>query len=147
MAYDPENIFAKILRGDIPCDKVYEDDTVLAFKDINPQAPVHVLVIPKGPYVSMDDFSQNATDAEVSGFFRAVGAIARDLGVVEGGYRFLSNNGPDAHQEVPHFHVHIFAGRNLGGMIKRARTKPGGAGLRRFARFHKQRPFRSGRSG
>jgi diadenosine tetraphosphate (Ap4A) HIT family hydrolase len=120
MAYDPENIFAKILRGDIPCDKVYDDDTVLAFKDINPQAPVHVLVIPKGPYVSMDDFSQNATDAEVSGFFRAVGAIARDLGVVEGGYRFLSNNGPDAHQEVPHFHVHIFAGRNLGGMIKRA---------------------------
>ena len=120
MAYDPDNIFAKILHGDIPCDKVYEDDTVLAFRDINPQAPVHVLVIPKGPYVSLDDFSQNATDAEVSGFFRAVGTIANELGVVENGYRFLANNGPDAHQEVPHFHVHIFAGRDLGGMIKHA---------------------------
>ncbi len=120
MAYDPDNIFAKILHGDIPCDKVYEDDTALAFKDINPQAPVHVLVIPKGPYVSLDDFSQNATGAEVSGFFRAVGTIAREFGVVEDGYRFLANNGPDAHQEVPHFHVHIFAGRDLGGMIKRA---------------------------
>ena len=120
MAYDPENIFAKILNGDIPCDKVYEDDTALAFKDINPQAPVHVLVIPKGPYVSLDDFSQNATDTEIAGFFRAVGAVAREFGVVEDGYRFLANNGPDAHQEVPHFHVHIFAGRDLGGMIKRA---------------------------
>ena len=120
MAYDPENIFAKILQGDIPCDKVYEDDTALAFKDINPQAPVHVLVIPKGRYVSLDDFSQNATDAEVSGFFRAVATVAREFGVVEDGYRFLANNGPDAHQEVPHFHVHIFAGRDLGGMIKRA---------------------------
>ena len=120
MAYDPENIFAKILQGDIPCDKVYEDDTALAFKDINPQAPVHVLVIPKGPYVSLDDFSQNATDAEVASFFRAVGTIASELGVVENGYRFLANNGPDARQEVPHFHVHIFAGRDLGGMIKRA---------------------------
>ncbi len=120
MAYDPENIFAKILKGDIPCDKVFEDDTALAFRDINPQAPVHVLVIPKGPYVSLDDFSEKATDAEISGFFRAVGTIAGELGVVENGYRFLANNGPDAHQEVPHFHVHIFAGRDLGGMIKRA---------------------------
>ncbi len=120
MAYDPENIFAKILRGDIPCDKVYEDDTAFAFKDINPQTPVHVLVIPKGSYVSLDDFSQNATDAEVSGFFRAVGAIARELGVAEGGYRVLSNTGADARQEVPHFHVHIFAGCDLGGMIKPA---------------------------
>lgn len=120
MAYDPENIFAKILRGEIPCDKVYEDDTALAFRDINPQAPYHVLVIPKGAYVSMDDFSENATDAEISGFVRAVGKVARDEGVVEDGYRFLANTGRDAHQEVPHFHVHIFAGRDLGGMIKRS---------------------------
>jgi len=120
MAYDPQNIFAKILRGEIPCDKVYEDDTALAFKDINPQAPVHVLVLPKGPYVSQDDFSANAPDAEIAGFFRAVGTVARQLGVGEDGYRFLANTGRDAHQEVPHFHVHIFAGRDLGGMIKRA---------------------------
>ena len=120
MAYDPQNIFAKILRGEIPCDKVYEDDTALAFKDINPQAPVHVLVLPKGPYVSQDGFSANAPDAEIGGFFRAVGTVARQLGVVEDGYRFLANTGRDAHQEVPHFHVHIFAGRDLGGMIKRA---------------------------
>jgi diadenosine tetraphosphate (Ap4A) HIT family hydrolase len=120
MAYDPQNIFAKILRGEIPCDKVYEDDTALAFKDINPQAPVHVLVLPKGPYVSQDDFSANASDAEIAGLFRAVGTVARELGVVEDGYRFLANTGSDAHQEVPHFHVHIFAGRDLGGMIKRA---------------------------
>jgi len=120
MAYDSENIFAKILKGDIPCDKVFEDDSALAFKDINPQAPTHVLVIPKGPYVSLDDFSDNATDREIAGFFRAVGIVAREQGAVEGGYRFLANNGRDAHQEVPHFHVHIFAGRDLGGMIKRA---------------------------
>lgn len=120
MAYDPENIFAKILRGEIPCDKVYEDDAALAFRDINPQAPTHVLVIPKGSYVSMDDFSDNASEAEIAGFFRAVGKIARDQGAVEAGYRFLANNGKDAHQEVSHFHVHIFAGRDLGGMIKRA---------------------------
>jgi diadenosine tetraphosphate (Ap4A) HIT family hydrolase len=120
MAYDSENIFAKILRGEIPCDKVYEDEAVLAFNDINPQAPTHVLVIPKGAYVSLDDFSENGTDAEIAGFFRAVGKVARDLGAVEAGYRFLANNGADAHQEVSHFHVHIFAGRDLGGMIKRA---------------------------
>ncbi len=120
MAYDPENIFAKILRGEIPCDKVYEDEAVLAFNDINPQAPTHVLVIPKGAYVSLDDFSENGTDAEIAGFFRAVGKVARDLGAVEAGYRFLANNGADAHQEVSHFHVHIFAGRDLGDMIKRA---------------------------
>jgi len=119
MAYDPENIFAKILKGDIPCDKVFEDDSALAFKDINPQAPTHVLVIPKGPYVSLDDFSDNATDGEIAGFFRAVGTVAREQGAVEGGYRLLANNGRDAHQEVPHFHVHIFAGRDLGGMIKK----------------------------
>ena len=101
MAYDPENIFAKTLRGEIPCDKVFEDDTALAFKDINPKAPIHVLVIPKGPYESMDDFSANASDVEITGFVRAVGTVARDQGVVEDGYRFLANTGPDAHQEVP----------------------------------------------
>jgi len=118
MAYDQNNIFAKILRGEIPCDKVYEDAHVLAFNDINPQAPTHVLVIPKGAYVSFDDFSRDAPDEEIAGFFRAAGKIARDLGAVDPGYRILANNGPDAHQEVPHFHLHIFAGKNLGRMIK-----------------------------
>ena len=120
MAYDPNNIFAKILRGEIPCDKVYEDDHALAFNDINPQTPTHVLVIPKGAYVSLDDFSRDASAEEITGLFRAAGQIARDLGTVEAGYRILANNGPDAHQEVPHFHLHIFAGQNLGRMIKPA---------------------------
>lgn len=119
MTYDPDNIFARILRGEIPCKKVFEDDHVLAFDDINPQAPVHVLVIPKGEYVSMDDFSAQATEAEIAAFFRAVGRIARDLGATEGGYRILANSGRDANQEVPHFHVHIFAGRPLGPMLAR----------------------------
>lgn len=119
MAYDPDNIFAKILRGDIPCTKVYEDDHALAFEDINPQAPVHVLVIPKGAYVSMDDFTANAPDALVTGFFRAVGTVARQLGVDAPGYRILANHGPDSHQEVPHLHIHIFAGRPLGPMLLR----------------------------
>ena len=119
MAYDPDNVFAKILRGELPCNKVYEDDHALAFHDIAPQAPVHVLVIPKGAYVSLDDFSTHASMGEIGGFFTAVGTVARELGVVEAGYRFLANNGADANQEVPHFHVHIFAGRPLGGMIKR----------------------------
>lgn len=119
MAYDTDNIFAKILRGEIPCQKVFEDDHALAFNDINPQSPTHVLVIPKGAYVDMDDFSANAPDAEIAGFMRAVGQVARDLGVVDGGYRTLVNNGPDANQEVAHLHVHIFAGRNLGPMLAR----------------------------
>ncbi len=118
MAYDDDNIFARILRGEIPCDKVYEDDHVLAFNDINPQTPVHVLVIPKGKYVSMDDFAAAASDAEIAALTRAVGKIARDLGVVERGYRILVNNGADANQEVSHLHVHIFAGTPLGRMIK-----------------------------
>ncbi len=120
MAYDDDNIFAKILRGEIPCDKVYENEHALAFKDIAPQTPVHILVIPKGKYVSSDDFAETAPDAEIAGFFRAVGAVARQAGVVESGYRVLANHGADAHQEVPHFHVHIFAGKNLGRMIKPA---------------------------
>ncbi len=119
MAYDPNNIFARILRGELPCNKVYEDDHALAFHDIAPQAPVHVLVIPKGDYISQDDFAAKAPDALVAGFYRAVGTVARDLGLVEAGYRFLANTGVDAHQEVAHFHVHIFAGRDLGRMIKR----------------------------
>lgn len=116
-AYDPGNIFAKILRGKIPCSKVYEDDWALAFHDIAPQAPVHVLVIPKGPYVSWDDFSARAPADEIAGFVRAVGTVARDLGLVAPGYRLLANVGHDGGQEVPHLHVHLFGGQRLGRMI------------------------------
>ena len=120
MAYDESNIFARILRGEIPCDKVFENEHVLAFRDINPQTPTHVLVIPKGAYVSSDDFAEKASDAEITAFFRAVGQIARDLGLVAPGYRILANHGRDAHQEVPHFHLHVFGGKDLGRMIKPA---------------------------
>ena len=116
-SYDDNNIFAKILRGEIPCDKVYEDASALAFRDINPQAPTHILVIPKGAYVSWDDFSAHADDAAIAGFVRAVGKVARDLGLVEPGYRLLANVGKDSHQEVAHLHVHLFAGRKLGPML------------------------------
>ena len=119
MAYDPSNVFARILRGEIPARKVYEDEWALAFHDINPLAPVHMLVIPKGAYVSMADFSAQASDAEVLGFFRAVGELARQLGLDERGYRMLANHGVDAHQEVPHLHVHLFAGAPLGPMLKK----------------------------
>ena len=118
--YDDDNIFAKILRGEIPCDKVAEDDHTLAFRDINPQAPTHILVIPKGRYVSWDDFSATASDAEIAAFVRMVGRIAREAGLVEPGYRLLANTGGDAHQEVPHLHVHIFAGTALGPMLARS---------------------------
>ena len=118
MTYDPNNIFARILRGEIPNKTAYEDEHVLAFHDINPQTPTHVLVIPKGPYVSFADFSAKASDAEIVGFVRAVGKVAADLGADEPGYRILANHGGDAHQEVPHFHVHVFAGTDLGRMIK-----------------------------
>ncbi|GHD39792.1 histidine triad nucleotide-binding protein [Thalassobaculum fulvum] len=120
MAYDPNNIFARILRGEIPNKTVYEDEHALAFHDINPQTPTHVLVIPKGAYVSFADFSAKASDAEIVGFVRAVGKVARDLGAEEPGYRILANNGADARQEVPHLHVHVFAGTDLGRMIKPA---------------------------
>lgn len=120
MAYDDNNVFAKILRGELPCKKVLETEHALAFHDISPQAPVHVLVIPKGRYVSMDDFGGKASAAEIADFFRAVAQVARDLGVVETGYRMLANHGRDGHQEVFHFHVHVFGGRDLGGMIRRA---------------------------
>ena len=119
MAYDRNNIFARILRGEIPCNKVYEDMHVLAFQDISPQSPTHVLAIPKGEYVSFDDFSQNASPEEIAALVRAVGQIARDQGVAESGYRILANTGAAAHQEVPHFHVHLFGGRDLGGMLPR----------------------------
>ena len=119
MTYDPQNIFAKILRGEIPCNKVYEDDFALAFHDIHPQAPIHVLVIPKGPYLSLADFSRAAPADLLSGFWRAVGAVARQLGLEEAGYRALSNIGGDGGQEVPHFHVHLFGGRRLGPMLSK----------------------------
>lgn len=117
--YDDNNIFAKILRGEIPCKKVYEDRHALAFHDINPQAPTHVLVIPKGKYVSYDDFSQKASADEIAGLVRAVGIVARQLGLDEPGYRILSNIGADGGQEVPHLHFHLFGGRRLGPMLKR----------------------------
>jgi histidine triad (HIT) family protein len=119
MAYDRNNIFARILRGEIPCNKVYEDPHVLAFHDISPQSPTHVLVIPKGEFVSFDDFSQKASAEEITALMRAVGEIAREEGVADTGYRILANTGPAAHQEVQHFHVHLFGGRDLGGMLPR----------------------------
>lgn len=117
--YDPGNVFAHILRGEIPCNKVYEDAFALAFDDLNPQAPVHVLVIPKGAYVSWADFSASASNAEIAGFVRAIGTVARRLGLEEPGYRLLANTGIDAHQEVPHLHVHLFGGRRLGPLLTR----------------------------
>jgi diadenosine tetraphosphate (Ap4A) HIT family hydrolase len=117
--YDDGNIFARILRGEIPSKRVYEDEWAVAFDDINPQAPVHVLVIPRGPWRSWADFSAGAGDAEIAGFVRAVGAVARQLGLEEPGYRLLANAGVDAHQEVPHLHVHLFGGRKLGPMLVR----------------------------
>lgn len=117
--YDDGNIFARILRGELPCNKVYEDEHALAFHDINPLAPTHILVIPKGPYVSWDDFSARASEAEIAGFVRAVGKVARDAGLVAPGYRLLANAGGDAGQEVAHLHVHIFAGQPLGPMLAR----------------------------
>lgn len=120
--YDDQNIFAKILRGEIPCSRVYETEHSLAFADINPQAPTHVLVIPKGAYVTYDDFAANASAEEIVDFTRAVGHVANLLGHAEAaggsGYRILSNAGPDAHQEVPHLHIHLFGGKFLGRMIK-----------------------------
>ena len=120
MAYDDGNIFARILRGEIPCKKVYENDHALAFHDINPLMPVHVLVIPKGAYVNLDDFTAGATPEELAGFLHAVGETARIMGVGEDGYRIVANNGQHANQEVMHFHVHIFGGRQIRGRMIRA---------------------------
>ena len=123
MNYDTNNIFAKILRKEIPCDKIYENDHVLAFKDINPQAKIHVLVIPKGAYVNMDDFSQNAKNDEIVALTRALGEVTKIVGLSsysEGkGYRYIGNNGPDGGQEVPHLHFHILGGEPLGRMVSK----------------------------
>lgn len=119
LPYHDGNIFARILRGDLPCTKVYEDEHALAFNDIMPQAPTHILVIPKGPYVSWDDFAERAADAEIAGFVRAVGKVARDNGLVADGYRLLVNVGRASGQEVPHLHTHILAGGPLGPMLSR----------------------------
>ncbi len=115
--YDPQNIFARILRGEIPSRRVYEDEHALAFHDINPQAPIHVLVIPKTQHVSLADFATTAPPEAVAGFFRAVALVARQLNLEDPGYRILANMGHHAHQEVPHFHVHIFGGAPLGAML------------------------------
>lgn len=117
--YDETNVFARILRGEIPAKAVYEDEHAFAFHDINPQAPVHILVIPRGAYVSWDDFSERASAEEIAGFVRAVGHVARSQGLVAPGYRLLANAGIDSGQEVPHLHVHIFGGRGLGPMLAR----------------------------
>lgn len=117
--YDETNVFAKILRGELPAKRVYEDEWALAFHDINPLAPVHILVIPKGPYVSWEDFSARASDEEIAGFVRAIGKVARDQQLVVQGYRLLANTGKRAGQEVPHLHVHIFGGQPLGPMLAR----------------------------
>jgi diadenosine tetraphosphate (Ap4A) HIT family hydrolase len=115
--YDDANIFARILRGEIPAQKVYEDEWAVAFHDINPQAPVHVLVVPKGKYVSFADFTASAPAEQIAGFMRAVGKVAQDLGLEGSGYRLLFNMGEHSGQEVPHLHVHIFGGRPLGRML------------------------------
>jgi diadenosine tetraphosphate (Ap4A) HIT family hydrolase len=117
MSYDQNNIFAKILRGEIPCKKLYEDEFALAFPDINPKAPVHVLVIPKGEYIDHNDFAARGGDKEIAGFEKAVGKVAEMTGVAVSGYRLISNCGANAHQEVPHYHVHVLGGRALGPML------------------------------
>jgi len=119
MTYNKNNIFAKILRNEIPCDKIYEDKFVLAFKDIYPQAKIHVLVISKGEYVDMNDFSKNGTAEEIEGFVRALGKVANILGIAESGYRYLVNNGADGGQEVPHLHFHILAGQKIGKIVSK----------------------------
>ncbi|WP_288457520.1 HIT domain-containing protein [uncultured Sphingomonas sp.] len=115
--YDDGNIFARLLRGEIPSRRVYEDEHVVVFHDIAPWAPTHLLAVPRGRYVSWDDFSANASDAEIAALTRAIGKVARDAGLVETGYRLIANAGRDSHQEVPHLHVHIMAGRPLGPML------------------------------
>lgn len=115
--YDDNNIFAKILNGDIPCDKVYEDGHVLAFNDIAPQAPVHILVIPKGKYVSIDDFGANAPAEEIKAFFSAVAKIAEESGITDSGFRSIANTGVNGGQEVPHFHLHLLGGKKIGPMV------------------------------
>ena len=119
MPYNPQNIFAKILRGEIPCKKIFENEFALAFHDIHPAAPIHALVIPKNAYISHADFAASASDAEIAGFTRAVGVVAKLVGAEDNGYRLLANHGANAHQEVPHYHVHILGGRPLGPMLSK----------------------------
>jgi histidine triad (HIT) family protein len=120
-SYDDQNIFAKILRGEIPNKTVLETEHCLAFHDIAPQAPDHILVIPRGAYVNYDHFAAEASDAEIADFTRTVGKIAQEMGVAPGndgeGYRLIANSGLNGHQEVPHLHIHILAGRPLGPMV------------------------------
>ncbi len=123
--YDDENIFARILRGELPCKKVYEDSDVLAFEDINPQAKIHILIIPKGRYVSWDDFSQQADPGQMVALMRAAGMIACDYGLDQSGYRLLTNSGADGGQEVPHLHLHLFGGEALGPMLPRRSSEKG----------------------
>ncbi len=120
MSYDPSNIFARIIRGEIPCKKVYENAHALAFHDIRPQAPVHVLVIPKGAYLTATEFAEKASEAEQGALFQAIGAVARQTGVAASGYRLIVNNGADGNQEVPHLHFHVLGGRSLGRMLAKA---------------------------
>ena len=117
--YDDQNIFAKILRGEIPSKTVRETPHSLAFHDISPLAPIHILVIPKGPYVSWDDFTAKASDSEIADFVRTVGEVARSSGADTQGYRILANSGKRAGQEVPHLHMHVFGGEPLGPMLAR----------------------------
>lgn len=118
MAYDPDNVFAKIVRGEIPSRKVLETEHSIAFHDIRPQAPIHVLVIPKGPYEDFAAFAGGASDQEIVDWVRAAGRAAREVGALGGGFRVLANSGRDAHQDVPHLHLHVFAGGDLGPMIR-----------------------------
>ena len=115
--YDSTNIFARILRGEIPCKKVYEDEHTLAFHDINPRAPVHILVIPKGAYVSIEDFTERASETEIAALFKTVSRVAAQAGIAPSGWRMLSNIGANGGQEVPHLHIHVFGGRRLGPML------------------------------
>ena len=119
MAYDRNNVFARILRGELPCTKVHEDAHVLAFRDINPLAPTHIVLIPKGEYVSAADFSATASEAELASFMRAIAAIAGTEGIADSGFRIIANGGKDGRQEVPHFHMHILGGRDIGPMVRR----------------------------
>jgi len=121
MSYDDSNIFAKILRGEIPCNKIYEDDFILSFNDINPQKKIHALVIPKGKYVDLDDFSLSATQEEIAGLIKGINIVAKKLGLsteVGKGYRALTNIGDNGGQEVPHLHFHLFGGEKIGKMVE-----------------------------
>ena len=117
MVYDEQNVFAKILRGEIPCTKIDEDEFCLSFVDVNPQAPVHVLVIPKGSYIDWNDFALNASEIEISSFTRAIRRVAEKTGITESGYRVISNIGQDGHQEVPHLHMHVLGGGSMGRLV------------------------------